>query len=190
MIIQTTKALRPRHPEDYYPTPISTVESALAILPSGFAPLFILDPGAGDGVWGRGAARRWRYTEIHGVELRDVDQNGAYDIWYKNTDFRLLNYSCKYDLVMGNPPYKYAEEFIRLSLKHLRDGGYLVFLLRLAFLEGQERGKGLWQRLPPKAVHVCSARPSFTGNGKTDATAYAVFLWEKAWQGIPTLGWL
>ena len=189
-IITTTKEMRPRDPNDHYPTPIPTVEAALALLPPTFRPVDILDPGAGDGVWGRVACRRWRSAELHGVELRDVEQNGAYDLWYKNTDFRLLNRSCQYDLVIGNPPYKHAEEFVRLSLQCLDADGYLLFLLRLAFLEGQERGRDLWRRLPPKAVHVCSARPSFTQDKRTDATAYGVFCWQKGWQGETQLGWV
>lgn len=91
--------------------------------------------------------------------------------------------------MIGNPPYRLAEEAVRWGLTHLRFGGAVVMLLRLAFLEGQARGRGLWREFPPSRVRVLTRRPSFTGNGKTDATAYAIF----EWAGSPkatTLDWL
>ena len=173
-IITTTKVMRPRDPNDYYPTPITTVEAALALLPPTFKPVDILDPGAGDGVWGRAAREKWPYANITGVEVRHVEPPEEYDTWQQE-DFRMVVARPTFDLVMGNPPYKHAEEFVRLSLQCLDADGYLLFLLRLAFLEGQKRGRDLWRRLPPKAVHVCSARPSFTQDKRTDATAYGIF---------------
>lgn len=189
MIITTDKVMRERDPNDFYPTPVSRVTSALDLLPYGFVPYWILDPGCGDGVWGRVAKQRWFNSRIDGVETRDVENPPGYEPLYRG-DFRTWDAPHAYDLVIGNPPYKHTEPFVRLSLKHLRDGGYLLFLLRLSFLEGQARGRGLWRQLPPRAVYVCSARTSFMGNGKSDATAYAVYLWQKGWHGVPTLGWV
>jgi hypothetical protein len=76
---------------------------------------------------------------------------------------------------MGNPPYSHAEEFVRQGYDLLSVGGSLIFLLRLAFLEGQARRDELFQDMPPYQVAVCSKRPSFSGDGKTNATAFAVF---------------
>lgn len=95
-----------------------------------------------------------------------------------------------YDLILGNPPYEYAEEFTRMALRHLAPGGRIVFLFRLAFLEGQDRGVGLWRDYPPYRVDTCSRRPSFTGNGKTDSTAYACYYWQHGHQGDFAGGWL
>jgi len=72
----------------------------------------------------------------------------------------------------------------------LEPKGHIFFLLRLAMLESQRRARGLWQEHRPKKVYVLGRRPSFTGNGKTDATAYALYLWQKGWQGETTLDWL
>lgn len=94
------------------------------------------------------------------------------------------------DLIIGNPPYELAEEFVRQSFKILAPGGTIVFLFRLAFLEGQERGVGLWREFPPIRVATCSRRPSFTGNGKTDSTAYACFYWRHGHQGDYAGSWL
>ena len=71
----------------------------------------------------------------------------------------------------------------------LEDGGYIIQLLRLNFLEGQARGRGIHKRHPPQKVVVCAGRVSFTGDGKSNATAYAFFIWQKGWLGKPSLEW-
>lgn len=95
-----------------------------------------------------------------------------------------------FDLIVGNPPYEYAEEFVRMALRHLAPHGSIVFLFRLAFLESQDRGAGLWREYPPYRVSVCSKRPSFTGNGKTDSAAYALYYWRHGHQGDFAGGWI
>lgn len=96
----------------------------------------------------------------------------------------------KFDLIIGNPPYEYAEEFTRQALRLLAPNGRIVFLFRLAFLEGQDRGVGLWRDHPPYRVATCSRRPSFTGNGKTDSTAYACYYWRHGHKGDYAGNWL
>lgn len=190
-IIPTTKVLRKRDPHDFYPTPLSLCRAALAELPPAPVPDSILDPGAGSGVWGKAARDLYPRALITGVELRPdaIPPAETYTAWHTG-DFRLYDPGWKHDLIMGNPPYKYAEAFIRHSLSMLKDYGWLVFLLRLAFLEEQDRGKDFWRKFPPERVSVCSQRPSFTGDGNTDATAYAVYYWRKGWTGPTRLDWL
>ena len=79
----------------------------------------------------------------------------------------------------ANLPRADAEAFIRHSIKilPLNKSGNLLFLLRLAFLESATRAYGLWAEYPPTDVWICAERPSFTGNGKTDATAYMFSRW-------------
>lgn len=189
-IIKTDKPLRKRDAFDFYPTPLALCIAALAQLPEPARTPTILDPGAGTGVWGIAAAKRFSQASIDGVEIRiDAPRPSVYTGWH-HEDFRLYDPGWKYDLIIGNPPYKYAEAFIRHSLSMLKDYGWLVFLLRLAFLEEQDRGKDFWRKVPPERVSVCSQRPSFTGDGNTDATAYAVYYWRKGWTGPTRLDWL
>ncbi len=178
-----------RSKNDFYPTPYSLCLAGLRELDH-FTPYTVLDPGAGTGVWGKAAKWFWPRSTVTGVELRNVDMPTDYDDWNAGEDFRLWKSTIAYELVVGNPPYKYAEAFIRASMKHLIDGGRMALLLRLAFLEGQERRGGLWRDFKPYQVAVCSKRPSFTGNRKTDATAYAMFYWQKGKNDDPSLSWL
>ena len=189
-IITTEKVLRPRADHDHYPTPYELARAALDQLPYMNYPESVLDAGCGSGVWGQAARDKWGYSFIlDGVDIRDVGTPAGYSEVYQ-LDYVTEPVYGTYDVVIGNPPYKHAEEFVRNSLANIFDGGYVVFLLRLAFLEGQARMTGLWRQYPPLHVSVLGARPSFTGNGKTDATAYAVYIWRKGYDYETTLSWL
>lgn len=190
MIITTDKQLRPRDPDDFYPTPDWCCSGALALLPADLSPCWIVDPGAGAGPWGAAARRRWPLATIAGYELRETVRPASYNDWIIGDFLQQPAPEQAPDLIIGNPPYKHAEAFVRRSLDLLWPGGYLVFLLRLAFLEGQARGAGLWREHRPQIVGVCSQRPSFTGDGNTDATAYACFVWCKGWHGETRLTWI
>jgi hypothetical protein len=162
-IIQTDKELRPRDADDHYPTPNAFVQSALNLVPDHIHVSHIIDPGAGSGAFGTSAKQRWPDAKITGIETRDIPKPAAYTYWL-NMSYVGLSLGVQVDLVIGNPPYKYAEDAVRFGWEHLRPGGYMVYLLRLAFLEGQKRHYGLWREMPPDHVAVCSNRPSFTGD--------------------------
>lgn len=91
--------------------------------------------------------------------------------------------------IIGNPPYITAEEHIRHACK--MTGRHVVFVLRLAMLEGAGRAVGLWKDTPLREVIVLAPRPSFTADGRTDTkTAYAAFWWDKQWSLSPQIRWL
>ncbi len=79
--------------------------------------------------------------------------------------------------------------FVQHALAQLAPGGVLIFLLRLALLESQGR-RLFWAAHPPARVAVCVPRPSFTADGHTDATAYAIYQWIRGAAGPPRLEWL
>ena len=91
------------------------------------------------------------------------------------------------DIVM-NPPYKHAAEFVRRALEMTESKMKVCALLRLNFLGSSRKRLDL---VGPhsclKAVHVLSKRPSFTGDGRTDACEYAWFVWEKTHSGPCTV---
>lgn len=185
-ILQSGKKLRPRDKHDHYPTPAGVVRTAYDALSLGYEPQVILDHSAGTGVWGAVAKTYWPDAEIIGVEIQPSSMCMAYDRWYSEWSFFDYALYARYgqapmpDLIIGNPPFKYAEQFIRLSLAMLQPGQVLIQYLRLAFLEGQERGDSFWPFYTPYYVDTLSRRPShIPGTTKTDSTAYAIYTWVK-----------
>lgn len=79
-----------------------------------------------------------------------------------------------FSLVISNPPYGDAEKFVEHALKI---GTEVCFLLRLNWLASKKRAA--FHRAHPSDVFVLPKRPSFTDDGRTDATEYAWFVWGK-----------
>lgn len=151
-------------------------------------PNLIFDPGAGAGAWGTVARSIWPKSTIVGYELRKVQKPIAYNYWYTG-DFLLESEHNIFDLVIGNPPYSYAEQFVKAGYQLLDDGGYMVYLLRMGFLEGQTRLRRLYRKYAPKKVVVCSNRPSFIESGQTTSEAFGYFVWQKGYTGPTMLEW-
>ncbi len=90
-----------------------------------------------------------------------------------------------YDVLLTNPPYSFAEEFVERGLYVARQ---VAMLLRLNFLGSIDRAKLFYRNMP--AVYVLPNRPTFvtmvkrdpkTGKSRktsSDATEYAWFVWE------------
>lgn len=191
-----TKSNRGRSPRDFYITPLELADAAIHQLRwdyfQGNYPKYVLDAGCGTGIWGLPFSRE---SYVCGIDINpNVDDlTMHYYDEVKQGDFLRFNVMAKYDLVYGNPPYSLAEQFIRHSFDLIQDKGYIYFLLRLSFLEGMKRGKGLFKEFPIKRVYICSRRPSFySTNGKhtTDTLAYAMFLWQKGYAGKTELSFL
>lgn len=185
-----------RDPDDFYRTPEYTIRSTYAKLidmtpglHSKRSRLRMLDPGAGDGCWGEVARELWPEAFITGVERRDVPRHNCYDEWLVG-DYPEVGGEGYYDLIIGNPPFKYCQQFITHGLGQLEYGGNLVFLLRLGFAGGQRRRDGLFRTNPPRLVAVCSKRPSFSGDGRTKPIEYAMFFWQRGYKGATHLEWL
>ena len=82
------------------------------------------------------------------------------------------------DVIISNPPYNIAEDFIKKGVDDLNAGGMMILLLRINYLGSQKRHKSLWsnEKYIPKALITLAERPSFTGDGKTDMTEYAFYV--------------
>jgi len=82
------------------------------------------------------------------------------------------------DVIISNPPFALAQEFITKALKDVARGGYVVMLLRLNFLESKAR-KQFFENNMPERIYVHHKRMSFTDDGKTDSVAYMHACWKQ-----------
>lgn len=164
-----------RQADDYYSTPSWCTR---AILPHLAQPRTVLDPAAGTGAL-LVTAREYFAT----ADLFAIEQNTAR---FKECHDRIGRcvlgdaFSCDWpevDLILANPPYSLALEFVETACGYLKDWGHgqAAFLLRLAFLESTKRNKYLRHRMPDD-IYVLPKRPAFVNN-KTDSCAYAWFVW-------------
>ena len=97
--------------------------------------------------------------------------------------------------IVTNPPYKIALPFLKHALDIIPNGNKVALFLRVLFLEGKERGH-FFKENPPKKIYVASGRLSCAKNGdfekyrKSNAQAYAWFVWEKGFKGERTVDWI
>lgn len=164
---------------DFYATQADTVHAFLNSFEGISASDRILEPSAGNGAIIQ-ALRNHGYTNrIDAVEIRPEERAQLEALADNVTIGSFFDYNpgLGYDVIIGNPPYSMALEFINKSLELLHPGGLLIFLLRTNFLESEKRFRW-WQEHPLSGLYTLHKRPSFTGHG-TDATSYSWFVWER-----------
>lgn len=91
----------------------------------------------------------------------------------------------RYDVIITNPPFFLAQEFIQKALSEVNDGGYVIMLLRLNFF-GSKKRFDFWQEHMPTHTYVHHKRMSFTDDGKTDSVEYMHCVWQKGKNPLST----
>lgn len=157
------------NPHDFFPTPAPVVRAFIdgpgRDLPDGLW----CEPAVGNGDIVRAVGHRKAWVTY---DIRDVPDPGV-DLHWPGVNFLKEDLEPNsFDVLVTNPPFRRAEEFVR---KALSCATHVVMLLRLAFLETRRR-EALHAECPSD-VYVLSRRPSFTANGATDSCAYAWFWW-------------
>lgn len=139
----------------------------------------MLEPGAGSGNIIK-TLQKYGDFSIDAVEIRPEEAQHLQNLGVNVIidDFLSMDLGKKYDLIIGNPPFNQAIEFVEKCLGLLKPGGRLIFLLRTAFMESDQRFE-FWQREDHQlaGLYTLHKRPSFTGHG-TDATSYSWFVWQ------------
>lgn len=88
--------------------------------------------------------------------------------------------SDEFDLIILNPPFSLAQEFVEKSFE-LSPNGTVAVLLRLNWLGSKKRIA--FHKKNPSNVYVLPKRPSFTNDGRTDGTEYAWFVFGPKFKG-------
>lgn len=126
--------------------------------------------------------------EETGCRVRSTD---LYKRGFGEAGHDFLNAKKRAGNIVTNPPYNCAEGFVARGIE-LADRKFAL-LLRLAFLEGANRARTIFDRFPPSRVWVFSERITFYMKGATKGgsgtTAYAWFVWDKDASGRTELKW-
>ena len=197
---KTTGKNRITNPNEFYETPSWCVKALLREL--NLDPKNVLDPCVGTGAIA--CAVREMYPAVN-LLINDIDKdliNKALDkLKFNNirshieeglpkTSYSVGSYldicpgnqiqSDEHDLIILNPPFSLALEFIEKSLE-LSPNGTVAVLLRLNWLASKKRI--LFHQKHPSNVYVLPKRPSFTNDGRTDGTEYSWFVWGPKFKG-------
>lgn len=155
---------------------------------SSVSSLRILEPSAGTGSFVNACHREFgdaasvSAVEMHTASIMMLEEQGIARVYGGTIEDRIVDVkkSGAFDLVIGNPPYTYAESHIRLGFEAMKDGGYQAQLLRQGFFSTDERAE-FWKEYPLKYMYQLVERPSFFGSGN-DASEYALFVWQKGFR--------
>ncbi|WP_149468998.1 hypothetical protein [Roseomonas genomospecies 6] len=174
-----TKRVIDGHSEEFYPTP---PWATLALLDYEKFTGEIWECACGDGAMSQA-------LEQHGHNVFSSDK---FDRGFGTPGIDFLTENRVSDNIITNPPYNLAGEFVLHGLRKCRYK--LALLLRLAFLEGNERFRRIFDPTPPSRVWVFSERITFypknaerKGSG---TTAYAWLVWDKECTGESRIGWI
>ena len=130
----------------------------------------------------------------HGKSVFSTDIISRTDRIDQELDFIGIENNIAWDGdIITNPPYVYANQFIRKALQILQAGKKLALFMPIRYLEGKER-KQIYLYHPPKTIYVSSGRLMCAINGRFDkqtgsAVSYAWFVWQKGYKGTTELKW-
>ena len=174
-----------RHIADYYVTPVKDIITFLGALDEEVSldiwDKTILDPCAGGDPshdMSYPKALREYYAipdDWNGIKTIDIREDSLAETKCNYIETKL---DYKPFLIISNPPFNQAIEFIKKALDDVEDGGYVAMLLRLNFLETKAR-KDFFDNYMPTWIFVHHKRMSFTDAGGTDSVAYCHMVWKK-----------
>lgn len=178
---------------EYARTPAWLIDAGLRLLPRDFAPDEVLDLGAGLGDLALACWRRWPAIRVTAVERErdrceemrsrfprwDVVQADA--TWWAG---EVTPWTCP--LVVVNPPFSVAIDWITLALPLVAPGGALLAIYPLEHLGGLEHFTGLYADHPPRTVGISPKRPR--GQGWDDTRAIIAAVWRRGDDGELLVG--
>lgn len=173
---------RNEHISDYYRTPISDIEKFFEELDKVVSidmKKCTLDPASGGDANSTmsypTALSNYYKIPMENIKTVDIREDSLADV---KTDYLKLKIDYKPHVIITNPPFSKALQFIMKALNDVEDNGYVIMLLRLNFLETKAR-KDFFDKHMPEYIFVHHKRMSFIDGGGTDSVAYAHYVWRK-----------
>lgn len=114
-----------RKPYDFYATPVEVVENLFKHLDLNKYGNKVLEPSAGNGNVCEVVKRLYPSKVITALEIREEEMDNLSQCADEVIigDFLKLDTDVRYDIIIGNPPYSKALEFVEKSLELLSGGG-------------------------------------------------------------------
>lgn len=111
------------------------------------------------------------------IDTLDIREDSLANI---KCDYLTYELSSEPDVIITNPPFNMALPIIQKALDDVRDGGYVIMLLRLNFFGSKVRFP-FFQKYMPKYTYVHHQRMGFTDSGGTDSVEYMHTVWQKGY---------
>ena len=138
--------------------------------------------------------------------LAEVLVNNGFIVWAtdlkdrgygqnRNIDF-LNTIKTNNPVILTNPPYSLATEFIENALEILPEGGLYIALMNITYLAGQKRYQRVYSKGNLREIYVFSKRIECWKNGEKpkdkcgSIANYAWYVFQKGYNGQPTIYWL
>jgi hypothetical protein len=111
-------------------------------------------------------------------------------------EFNFLTETKQYNTIITNPPFSIAYEFIQKAKQIATNK--IIMLLPLSYLHGKKRYDNIWNDtiFPLKSVYVFTRYPMLgqplreDGKYNTGMMVYAWYVWEKDYNGNPSIEWI
>ena len=150
----------------------------------------ILEPACGEGHISETIKEILPNCEILSTDLidRGYGQGGI--------DFLTHDYGRSFGVVITNPPFSLAKEFIEKGLEVSKR--YVIMLCKIQLLEGAKR-KNMFLNTPLKYIYVHTTRQATWKGGKpldpkgrkwSTTMCLAWFVWDKTFEGEPVVRWI
>lgn len=135
--------------------------------------------------------RRVYASDIHDYSAEWPDQERVQDFLFPGSESPVIA-NVGVDLIITNPPFRLAVEFIQRAFE-LRPRYGVAVIVRTSFLEGVGRYNDLFSKQPPSVIAQFSERVPMvkgrlTATGST-ATAYCWIVWLDGDEG-PAFQWI
>ena len=181
-----------REENDFYATDPQTLKMFLYEFwkDNGFEGGEILEPACGQGHISKTLKELLPRFNITSTDLIDRGYGTG------GIDFLTYNYGRTFDVVITNPPFSLAKEFIEKGLEV--SDKHVIMLCKIQLLEGIKR-KDMFQNTPLKYVYVHTTRQAtwkegkpLDSKGKKWATTMCLawFVWDKDYKGEPIIRWI
>jgi len=167
-----------REKDDFYATPQYAVE---ALLKQETFDGNIWECACGDGA----------LSEILKKNNYDVYSSDLIDRGDGETGIDFLLTNRKADNIITNPPFKIANEFTLKAFDITKNK--IAMFHKLSYLEGAKRKEQIFNKKYLKNVYVFSKRVTFEkhlGKKGSGMLAFAWFVYDMQYQGLPTLNWI